>query len=70
MHNAGQRIVFRFSTLELIAFIATSRDSIFSAHIGVRCDATDDAFVQGLNDAGYTERRQKSGLGAEYTKTA
>jgi hypothetical protein len=34
MHNAGQRIVFRFSTLELITFIATSRDSIFSAHIG------------------------------------
>ena len=25
----------------------------------VRCDATDDAFIQGLNDAGYTEWRQK-----------
>jgi hypothetical protein len=36
---------------------------------------TVDALIQGLKDAGYierrtSERRQKSGLGAEYTKTA
>jgi putative tryptophan/tyrosine transport system substrate-binding protein len=34
MHSAGRRIVFRLSTLELMAFITTSRGSIFSAHIG------------------------------------
>ena len=36
---------------------------------------TADAFIQRLKDAGYIERRtserlQKSGLGAEYTRTA